>query len=137
MLINLIKVGLKYKKLLFKSIFYLISGGTLGVLLRLYLIRKMHFKLGLALNNTSIINIISSFLVGIYIAFDFTGKNTSLFFLTGFLGCFSTFSSFIIHLFTLVKQEKYKQFLNYYIEVIIYSILLFSVGYFSTQHIFN
>ena len=123
--------------MLFESFFYLIIGGTLGVLLRLYLVRKIYFKLGLALNKISIINIISSFLVGIYLALDFTNNNISLFFLTGFLGCFSTFSSFIIHLFTLIKEEKYKQFLNYYIEVLIYSILLFSLGYSITQKIFN
>tara|TARA_B100000902_G_C26897930_1_gene710665 strand:+ start:64 stop:453 length:390 start_codon:yes stop_codon:yes gene_type:complete len=124
-------------ELLFVSFFYLIIGGTLGVLLRLFLIRKIHFTLGLTLNNTSIVNIISSFLAGIYMAFNLTNENTNLFFSVGFLGCFSTFSSFIIRLFTLIKEEKYKKFLSCYVEVLFYSSLLFGLGYFSTKNILN
>ena len=123
--------------MIIESFFYLLIGGTLGVLLRLFLIGKINFTIGLSLNNISIINIISSFFAGIYIALNFSNKSINLFFLTGFLGCFSTFSSFITYLFSLLKEEKYKQFLNYYVEVVIYSILLFSIGYFSTKNIFN
>ena len=120
-----------------ESVIYLLSGGTLGVLLRLIIVKKIDYKFGLTINNISTVNLISGFLVGIYIALNITSNNILLFFLIGFLGCFSTFSSFIFHLFILLKEQKYSQFIQHYIEIIIYSTLIVCLGYFTTKIIFN
>ena len=120
-----------------ESVIYLLSGGTLGVLLRLIIVEKFDYKFGLTINNISTVNLISGFLVGIYIALNITSNNILLFFLIGFLGCFSTFSSFIFHLFILLKEQKYSQFIQHYIEILIYSTLIVCLGYFTTKIIFN
>ena len=120
-----------------ESVIYLLSGGTLGVLLRLIIVKKFDYQFGLTINNISKVNLISGFFVGIYIALNITSNNILLFFLIGFLGCFSTFSSFIFHLFILLKEQKYSQFIQHYIEIIIYSTLMVCLGYFTTKIIFN
>ena len=118
-------------------IIYLIFGGTLGVLSRLFITRKNNLKLQLKGDNFSTVNFISSFMTGIYIALDISSKKIILFFSIGFLGCFSTFSSFIFYLFTLLKEQKYMQFLKFYFFSLINSFLLVFVGFFVIKIIFK
>ncbi len=112
-------------------------GGSLGVLLRLYILKKIDFQIGLSIDNIAIINIISAFLTGIFISFNYNNNLLYIFLFTGFLGCFSSFSSFIYRLFSLIKTQRYIHFMKYYIENIFYAILLFSIGYYFTKIVFN
>ncbi|MBK17068.1 MAG: chromosome condensation protein CrcB [Prochlorococcus sp. SP3034] len=116
----------------FELLIYLVLGGTLGVLLRSFII-KNYYNIGLTIDNVSIVNLISSLLMGVYIALDISGNKISLFFLIGFLGCFSTFSSFIFNLFKLLKEKKYILFVQHYIEIIFYSSLMVFIGYLTTK----
>ena len=50
---------------------------------------------GFDIQNTSIVNFLASFLLGILVALNFTNTKILVLFYSGFLGCFSTFSSFI------------------------------------------
>ena len=50
-------------------------------------------------NNILIVNVLASLFLGIFEGLNITNKNLILFFSVGFLGCLSTFSSFIYQLF--------------------------------------
>ena len=120
----------KTKSLTLTEVIYIIYGSSIGVLLRLYIIRKFKKFLGFNINSIALINIVSSFIVGFLIALDIKNKDLLLLFFTGFLGCFSTFSSYVYTLFVLVKERKYIDFLAHYLLVIVFSFLFFMLGYY-------
>ena len=80
-----------------------------------------------------IVNLIASFFLGILVALNFLNNNILCLFYTGFLGCFSTFSSFIYQLFDLFIKRKFLRLFFHYIQVIIFSFLFFYLGYFLIQ----
>ena len=86
-------------------------------------------NIGFDIQNISLVNFISSFLLGILVAFNFINNESLLLFYMGFLGCFSTFSSFIYQLFILFKKRKFLRLFFHYIEVIAISFTLFYLGY--------
>jgi len=90
-------------------------------------------SIGFDIQNTSIVNFLSSFLLGILVALNFINNEILVLFYSGFLGCFSTFSSFIYQLFILFKKRKFLRLFFHYIEVIIFSFLFFYLGYFLVQ----
>ena len=83
-------------------------------------------------HDSLIVNVLASLFLGIFVALSPTNKNLILLFSIGFLGCFSTFSSFIYKLFNLIQKRKYINLLIYYIEVLVLSFLFFWFGYFIT-----
>ena len=90
-----------------------------------------NFKINIGFNiqSTSIVNFISAFFLGVLIAFNSNNKTLLLFFYSGFLGCFSTFSSFIYQLFVLFQKRKFMRLFFHYIEVILLSFICFYLGY--------
>ena len=95
--------------------------------------KNLKINIGFSIKNTSVVNFIASFFLGILVALDFINKNKLLLFYTGFLGSFSTFSSFIYQLFVLFQQRKLMVLVLHYIEVIIISFFCFYLGYYVTQ----
>ena len=93
---------------------------------------NLKINIGFNIENTSIVNFIASFFLGILVALDFVNNNKLLLFYTGFLGCFSTFSSFIYQLFVLFKERKFMRLFFHYYEVIILSFISFYLGYYLT-----
>ena len=91
-------------------------------------------NIGFNIKNTSIVNFISSFVLGILVALNFSNKNLLLLFYLGFLGCFSTFSSFIYQLFNLYMEGKFQRLFFHYIEVVFFSFLFFYLGYFIIKY---
>lgn len=74
----------------------LLAGGALGVLARYYaggLLNKPNFPFG-----TTFVNVVGSFLIGLFMFAGFAqgyfSNDARLFFVVGFLGCFTTMSSF-------------------------------------------
>ena len=112
------------------SISFVFLGSTFGLILRIFI--KNNFKkiIGFDIQNTSIVNFLSSFFLGILVALNFINNEILVLFYSGFLGCFSTFSSFIYQLFDLFKKRKFLRLFCHYIEVIIFSFLFFYLGYF-------
>ena len=86
-------------------------------------------NVGFNIKNTSIVNFISSFFLGILVSLDFINNSILLLFYISFLGCFSTFSSFIYQLFVLFQQRKFIRLFFHYIEVILLSFICFYLGY--------
>ena len=85
------------------------------------------------IQNTSIVNFLSSFFLGILVALNFINNEILVLFYSGFLGCFSTFSSFIYQLFILLKKRKFLILFFHYIEVIFFSFFFFYLGYLIIQ----
>ena len=115
------------------SIFIILTGSTFGVILRIFIQNNFRKKIGFDIQNTSIVNFIASFFLGILVALNFVNNEILFLFYSGFLGCLSTFSSFIYQLFILFKNRKFLRLFFHYIEVIVLSFLLFYLGYFLIQ----
>ena len=111
----------------------ILLGSTFGLILRIFIQNNFKKSIGFDIQNTSIVNFLSSFLLGILVAFNFINNEILVLFYSGFLGCFSTFSYFIYQLFILFKKRKFLRLFFHYIEVIIFSFLFFYLGYFIIQ----
>ena len=108
-------------------------GSTFGLLLRIFIQNNLEINVGFNIQNTSIVNFIASFFLGILVALNFINNHILLLFYTGFLGCFSTFSSFIYQLFVLFQRRKFILLLLHYFEVILISFVCFYLGFYVTQ----
>ena len=95
--------------------------------------KNIQINAGFNIQNTSIVNFLASFLLGILVALNFINNEILVLFYSGFLGCFSTFSSFIYQLFDLFQKRKFLRLFFHYIEVIFFSFLFFYLGYFLIQ----
>ena len=115
------------------SIIILLFGSTLGLILRTFIQNNFEINKGFNIQITSILNFIASFFLGILVALKLSNNNFLLFFYMGFLGCFSTFSSFIYQLFVLFQKKKFMFLILHYFEVIILSFLCFYSGYYLIQ----
>ena len=100
----------------------------------MFIQNNLKINVGFNIQNTSIVNLISSFFLGILVSLNFLNNNILLLFYISFLGCFSTFSSFIYQLFILFKKRKFLRLFFHYIEVIVISFIFFYLGYLITQH---
>ena len=115
------------------SLSVILIGSTFGLILRILIQNSFKKNLGFDIQSTSIVNFLSSFFLGILVALNFINNEILVLFYSGFLGCFSTFSSFIYQLFNLFKKGKFLRLFFHYIEVIIFSFLFFYLGYFVIQ----
>ena len=115
------------------SIIIVLFGSSFGLILRIFIQKNFKIQTGFYIQNIAIINFISSFFLGILVALNF--NNNKIFFLVyiSFLGCFSTFSSFIYQLFVLLQKKKFMLLFLHYFEVILISFVLFFLGYYLTQ----
>ena len=118
-------------------VIHILIGSSFGLILRLFTKYKFGKYVGFNLDHSSLVNVLSSFFLGIFLALNITNKNILLLFFVGFLGCFSTFSSFIYQLFNLIQERKYLSLLFYYAEVLVLSFLFFCLGYFITLTCIN
>ena len=117
----------------FTSIGIILFGSTFGLILRIFIQNNFRKNIGFDIQNTSIVNFIASFFLGILVSLNFVNNEILLLFYTGFLGSLSTFSSFIYQLFLLFKKRKFVRLFFHYIEVIVFSFLFFYLGYFLIQ----
>ena len=115
------------------SIIIVLFGSTFGLILRMFIQNNLKINVGFNIQNTSIVNLIASFFLGIFISLSYLNNNILLLFYTGFLGCFSTFSSFIYQLFVLFQKRKFISLFFHYTEVVILSFICFYLGYFLMQ----
>ena len=119
----------------FSSIGIILLGSTFGLTLRILIQKNFKKSIGFDIQNTSIVNFLSSFFLGILVALDFINNEILVLFYSGFLGCFSTFSSFIHQLFILFKKREFLKLFFHYNEVIIFSFFFFCIGYFLIHYL--
>ena len=112
------------------SISIVLLGSTFGLISRMLIQNNLKVNIGFDIQNTSIINFIASFFLGILVSFKFIDNKVLLLFYTGFLGSFSTFSSFVYQLFVLLQKRQFIRLFFHYIEVILLSFLCFYLGYY-------
>ena len=117
------------------SIILVLFGSTVGLILRMVIQQNLKINTGFNIQNTSIINFIASFFLGVLVALNFINNNILLLFYTGFLGSFSTFSSFIYELFVLLQKRQFLYLFFHYLEVIMLSLVCFYSGYYLVQNI--
>ena len=110
------------------EIIFVLLGSTFGLFLRLLVKYKYKKKIGFLLDYSSLVNILASFFLGTLVQLNPINQNLLLFFYIGFLGCFSTFSSFIYQLFNLIQNRKYLLLLFYYIKTLTLAFLFFYIG---------
>ena len=115
------------------SVVHILAGSTLGLIVRIFIKDISGKEKIFTSNNILIVNVLASLFLGIFVSLNITNKNLVLFFYVGFLGCLSTFSSFIYQLFYLIQERKYLKLLLYYTEVFILSFSFFCLGYFITS----
>ena len=116
---------------------YILAGSTIGLSVRMFIKYISGKDKTFYSNNILIVNVLASLFLGIFEGLNITNKNLILFIFVGFLGCLSTFSSFIYQLFNLIREKKYLILLIYYAEVILLSFLFFCLGYFITLTYIN
>lgn len=120
---------------------YIAIGGGFGSLSR-YLLSTfvMWHSNKLFPYGTLIVNLTGCFLIGmLYAAFENTkiSPDLRLFIFTGFLGGFTTFSSYGLETFNLIKETQYKYaFLNFIFNNLI-GIFLVLAGYYLSRLIFK
>ena len=115
------------------SVIHILAGSTLGLIVRMFIKYISGREKIFTSNNILVVNVLASLFLGIFVSLNITNKNLILFFYVGFLGCLSTFSSFIYQLFHLIQERKYFKLLLYYNEVIVLSFSFFCLGYFITS----
>ena len=115
------------------GIIYILIGSTFGLIVRMFIKYISGREKVFSSNNILIVNVLASLFLGIFVVLNITNKNLILFFYVGFLGCLSTFSSFIYQLFHLIQERKYFKLLLYYTEVFVLSFSFFCLGYFITS----
>ena len=108
----------------------ILLGSTFGLILRILIQNNFKINIGFNIKNTSIVNLVASFFLGILVALEFTSNKILLSFYTGFLGSLSTFSSFIYQLFVLFQKRQFLRLISHYFEIIILSFSCFFFGYY-------
>ena len=114
------------------GVIYILAGSTFGLIIRMFVKYIFGREKVFSSNDILIVNVLATLFLGIFVGLNITNKNLVLFFSVGFLGCLSTFSSFIYQLFNLIKARKYLSLLLYYTEVLVLSFLFFCLGYYIT-----
>lgn len=93
----------------FRILGILLAGGALGVIARYYaggFLNKPEFPYG-----TTFVNVVGSFLIGLFMFAGFTkgylSSDARLFFVVGFLGCFTTMSTFAYESVALMDEGQF------------------------------
>ena len=117
----------------FNSIVLVLFASTIGLMLRIFIQNNFKKTIGFNIQNTSIVNFLASFFLGILVALNFINNDILFLLYIGFLGSFSTFSSFIYQLFILLMKRQFVRLFFHFIEVMFISFLFFYLGYFLMQ----
>ncbi len=70
----------------FSSISIILLGSTFGLILRIFIQNNFKKSIGFDIRNTSIVNFLSSFLLGILVTLNFINNEILVLFYSGFLG---------------------------------------------------
>lgn len=101
--------------------FFLVAvGGFFGAILRAVISKRLNHTNRFVYFGTFTVNMLGSFALGFLVNMHLH-TNANLALSIGFLGAFTTFSTFKLESLTLVQAKQWKQF-------VLYSLLTYSVG---------
>jgi CrcB protein len=118
--------------LTFISIFLVAAGGAVGALLRYVAMQLVqHFSSAPFPLATMLVNILGSFIIGLMMAkfLQHDSESARLFFVTGVLGGFTTFSAFSWDALQLLQRGAFASAAFYIIGSIIFSLAAVAAGY--------
>lgn len=95
-------------------------GGFFGAILRAFISKRLNHKNRFVHLGTFTVNMLGSFALGFLVNMHLH-TNATLILSIGFLGAFTTFSTFKLESLTLVHTKQWKQF-------VLYSLLTYTVG---------
>ena len=106
------------------------GGGAIGAALR-YLMTLFATRLSLTSLplGTFAVNIIGSFLIGLFFPLVKANPSLQLFLITGLLGGFTTFSVFSLENLMLLEAGKYLSFLGYALASVFFGLVFAYLGY--------
>jgi fluoride exporter len=121
--------------------FYIAFGGAAGALLRYWASGLVHRIGGSSFPwGTLSVNLIGSFLIGfLWGMFEsvIVSQNARILIFIGLLGSFTTFSTFSLESFHLVRDGEYGLFIANILSSFVLGILLVFAGYFLSRLLFN
>jgi len=101
-----------------KSLILIFFGGGLGSSIRYLITKYLNKNLTPFPVGTSISNLVGCFIIGLLIAYydknDIPKKDTFLFISIGFCGGLTTFSTFMLDVFYMLKNENLQYLLTYF-----------------------
>ncbi|MBB6445453.1 fluoride efflux transporter CrcB [Bacillus benzoevorans] len=103
-------------------------GGFLGAVSR-YFFNQYFSSFKLFPLGTFLVNITGSFFMGLLLGSGWISESIRILVGTGFLGAYTTFSTFNFELFMLKKNKRKFQFFLYIVSSYIFGILLAYLGY--------
>ena len=120
-------------------ILYIAAGGAIGAVLRYWVSGvSLRFLPAVFPYGTMVVNLAGSFLIGLLWGVSeavLIAQNIRLMIFIGVLGSFTTFSTFSLESFNLVRDGEYVYFaLNIILSVLLGLILVFA-GYFLSRHV--
>ncbi|MBN1494080.1 MAG: fluoride efflux transporter CrcB [Candidatus Omnitrophica bacterium] len=122
-------------------LFYIAFGGAAGSLLRYWASGLAHRIGGSSFPwGTLSVNLIGSFLIGfLWGMFEsvIVPRNTRILIFIGLLGSFTTFSTFTLESFNLIRDGEYGLFLANIVSSFTLGIALVFAGYFLSRFLFN
>lgn len=122
-------------------LFNIAIGGAAGALLRYWVSGLAHRIGGSSFPwGTLSVNLIGSFLIGfLWGMFEsvIVSQNTRILIFIGLLGSFTTFSTFSLESFHLVRDGEYGLFIANILSSFVLGILLVFAGYFLSRFLFN
>ncbi len=115
------------------NILYVAIGGACGAILR-YLFYVFFANTYIA---TMIVNLLGCFLIGVLSTIYYQCLLNNLWYkplvLTGFLGCFTTFSSFCLLLYIFIQQQEFVKMLLYGSLQVFIGVFLVIIAHFLTM----
>ena len=116
-----------------KSIIVVFLGGGAGSLIR-FLITKYYDKNLITFPvGTSVSNLVGCFIIGLLIAYyersDIPKKDTFIFISIGFCGGLTTFSTFMLDVFYMIKHENFQNLIVYFSINFVLGFLFIYLGF--------
>ena len=123
------------------KILYIALGGALGSLSRYWLSGLIHFYFSSSFpRGTLIVNLTGSLIIGLLWGISdivIINPNIKLFFFVGILGSFTTFSTFTLENFNLLRENEYGLVLLNVLLSLILGITLVFAGFFISRQMIN
>ncbi len=120
-------------------ILFVFLGGGLGSIFRYligYSLNKSDF---LTPYGTFLVNVVGSLLIGLLAGYNLRtlnlNHNYQAFLIVGFLGGFTTFSSFTFENLMMLQNEKYLLFLSYFFVTLFVGMSAVIMGYYLSKYI--